>query len=116
MSEQPNDILGHIVALEGLHLLVEKLHAKGWKARVRENTAKTGEYHLHVNEDLFSFMTRPITKFTHHLSGKLTLENPAALKSLKQLSEDFEELGMEYSLKVTDEEGASYIHTFGHVG
>lgn len=115
MSEYRNDLLGHVVATEGLYTLAEKLKTKGWKARARENTAKEGEHHLHVDEDLFYFMTRPLTGATHLILGKITLVNPAALKALEKLSGDFEELNIEYSLKVTDEDGVKYIHTFGYV-
>lgn len=119
MSEYVNDLLGHVVAIEGLYTLAAKLKGKGWKARARENTIKEGEHYLYVDEDLFHFMTKPLVGATHLISGQLTLENPAALpaalKDLEKLSGDFEELGIKYSLKVTDEDGAKYIHTFGYV-
>lgn len=115
MTEHRNVLLGHIVAIGGLYSLAEKLKEKGWKATARENTAKKGEHLLHVAEDLFSFRTRPLSEATHLIFGLLTLEDPAVLKDLEKLSGDFEELGIEYSLRVTDEEGVKNIHTFGYV-
>jgi hypothetical protein len=102
-------------AIVDIYTIAAKLKEKGWNARARENTAKAGEYFLHIDEDLFYFMTRPVTLITHHISGELTLENPIVLKELEKFSKDLEEFCIDHSLKVIDEDGSEYIHTFGYV-
>ena len=113
-DDDVNDLLGHVVATEGLYALADGLKEKGWNVRARKNTAREGDHHLHVDEEgLFRFMTRPLTEISHLISGEITMENPTALETLEKLAGDFEALGIVYSLKVTDKTGAEYIHTFG---